>query len=362
VKLPVKVEHDRVEMVTGETAESLIVYPMDKWGYAEPLVDLLVRARQLLESDSCRFLIVVGYTFRDDHIRRMIWDAARTNKALTVVLVDPRAPQLYAGRLEYYDATRHVPSSLKGRVVCLPYCFERVLPFLKLRFVHHLRDGLALKASARGQELRGERPSWLPAFRSFVLGEHVSEAMSIFDTRLGPAELNSQDNTNLVLPFVLAQSLFRIGNQTDGISYGLLFKEMLTKALGYQLEQIVVYKDRPDLPVVLQQHSRLAYVLRDIQGGVYDRAMYAEPGSEPGDVTTGLLRAALDYMNAIPNGYIAMSAYLSMRKGAWPDEVAALEVLVGPGSASTDNLRKAVIDIERKQLRQSAGIEVPEVR
>ena len=360
VKLPVKVEHDRVQMLTGESAESLIVYPMEKWAYAEPLIELLVRAKNLLESDTCRFLIAVGYTFRDAHIKRMIWDAARKNKALTMVLVDPKAAELYHGTLEFYDDNHTIESSLAGRVVCLPYCFEKVLPFLKLGIVDNLREGLAQESTAHTSERQGQYADWLRAFRSLIYAEHVTEAVSVFENRVSFADLGSRDNSNLELPFRLTRSLCRVGRATDGNRYARLFHDMLVQALRYQLQQLTVYTDRPDKPVMLQQYSQLVDPLRAIQGYVQNQARLGG-ASVPDDGVTALHRQVLSYMNAIPNGYIPMAAYITMREDAWPREVAALKELIGPLGANAEDLKKAVTDIERKELKHFADLEIPEL-
>ena len=101
VKLPTKTEASRVELITGEQAVSLMLYPMRKWDYDEPLLEMLLKMKIALEKT--HFVVVIGYSFRDDHIRRIFWDAARTNKRLTMILISPNAREIYERKLKDYQ-------------------------------------------------------------------------------------------------------------------------------------------------------------------------------------------------------------------------------------------------------------------
>ena len=112
IKLPVMAKENEIQLITGEKAKNLMLYPMQKWGYAEPLLELLVESKHLLESGVCKILVVVGYSFRDAHIKRIIWDVARKNKDLHLILIGPNAHQIYNEKLKYYDDSHTIPSSL----------------------------------------------------------------------------------------------------------------------------------------------------------------------------------------------------------------------------------------------------------
>lgn len=139
IKLPVMTQESKIQLITGEMADNLMLYPMQKWDYADPLLELLVESKRLLESETCKFIIVVGYSFRDDHILRIVWDAARKNKELHLILVDPKAYQIYHEKLKYYDEQHIIPSSLDGKVVCLPYKFENIFPLLNNYYLREFR-------------------------------------------------------------------------------------------------------------------------------------------------------------------------------------------------------------------------------
>ncbi|MGB2841819.1 MAG: SIR2 family protein [Halobacteriota archaeon] len=127
VKIPIaSKEKDEIEFITGETAKTLMVYPMGgKWEYAEPLLELIRRLHVGLEKAGV--CIVIGYSFRDDYIRRIFFEAARTNKDLILFLIAPDAGKIYDDKLKFIDKDKRKPSPLEGRVICWNYPMDIVL-------------------------------------------------------------------------------------------------------------------------------------------------------------------------------------------------------------------------------------------
>jgi len=127
VKIPIaSKEKDEIELITGETAKTLMVYPMGgKWEYAEPLLELIRRLHEGLENTGV--CIIIGYSFRDDYIRRIFFEAAQKNKDLTIFLIAPDAGKIYDDKLKFIDKDKRKPSSLEGRVICWNYPMENVL-------------------------------------------------------------------------------------------------------------------------------------------------------------------------------------------------------------------------------------------
>jgi len=148
IKLPIQNGSGELKLISGEKAENLMLYPMQKWDYAEPLLELLLHVKYLLESDiendtqedlkstanDFKFLIAVGYSFRDGHIKKIILDSAKNNRKLYLIIIDPDANGIYE-RLKYYDNSREAESDLSGKMICLPYKFEGVFPYLTLTFL-----------------------------------------------------------------------------------------------------------------------------------------------------------------------------------------------------------------------------------
>ena len=213
IKLPVKTGKSKIELITGETAESLMLYPMQKWDYSEPFLELMVRIKQLLESETCKFLIVVGYSFRDEHIIRILWDAARKNRELNLIFIDPNAYRIYSEKLKYYDAQHRNRSSLDGRVVCLPYKFEKVLPLLKNHYLINLKEGLNDELKKKQVETDGRKSDWIPCIKSFVKTEHCERVESLLE-RVDNLELEEDWKLNLELLLKMAVN-FSANDQND---------------------------------------------------------------------------------------------------------------------------------------------------
>lgn len=104
-------------------------------------------------------MFVVGYSFRDEHIRQILWEAASKNSGLLIFVVDPDAWKIYKDRLRYFPPKKNeteVKSPLAGRVVCLPFRFENVLPFLWSEFLQKARSLDELTDGVRRARLAGK--------------------------------------------------------------------------------------------------------------------------------------------------------------------------------------------------------------
>ncbi|MFB3888170.1 MAG: SIR2 family protein [Candidatus Bathyarchaeia archaeon] len=227
VKLPTRIEGSKTELITGEQAVSLILYPMRKWDYAEPLLEMLLRMKNKLETAS--FVIAIGYSFRDDNIRRIFWDAARKNKKLVLILISPSSAEVYEKRLRDYqipeidhsfssdfepsafDASFH--SALAGRVICLPHKFEDVLPFLK-KLLEQLRNGLAYEQEKKESEYQGKEsgPSWGPIIRTYLDCAYMTKVEEL----AGKVNWQGGDyENNLTNCFKAVLSYIALGNQNE---------------------------------------------------------------------------------------------------------------------------------------------------
>lgn len=193
VKIPISSIKATTELITGETAETLILYPMRKWEYEEPLQELLMELKTRLEKADK--VIVVGYSFRDEHIRRVFWDAARRNRQFTLVLIGPHCREIYLKQLKHYSKPRlisvtspeqtavslPVDSELAGRTICLPFEFEKVLPFLKNWFFQSMRLGFAVERNRLTQQGEGSDVSeiWVSELKYFLDCIHVDKVDEI---------------------------------------------------------------------------------------------------------------------------------------------------------------------------------------
>jgi len=132
IKVPIASEKgDEIELITGEKAKTLMVYPMPgKFGeYSTPQSKFIpILHKKLEEAKVC---IVIGYRFRDDDIRTIFFEAARNasqrNEGLILFLIAPDAGKIYSDKLKFIDKDKRKHSSLEGRVICWNYPMEVVL-------------------------------------------------------------------------------------------------------------------------------------------------------------------------------------------------------------------------------------------
>jgi len=235
IKLPVMTNESRIRLITGEKAENLMLYPMQKWGYTEPLLELLVKSKHLLESGNCEFLIIVGYSFRDDHIRRILWDAARKNKELHLILIGPNSYKIYYEKLKYYDVGQTITSSLDGKVVCLPYLFEKVFPYLKNYYLRKLQEGLHNESNQHREEIQGGKTSWINCIGPYVNAEYIEKAENILK-RIDSVELDRNFELQLEIPFKLTINLSFSNQEQKAEKYLDNFIELLYEMMIQRID------------------------------------------------------------------------------------------------------------------------------
>jgi hypothetical protein len=153
-------ERPQTNIVTGENEIPLISYPGRKLEYFEPTFDLIVQLKNRLNHPNLKYIFVVGYSFRDDHIRRLVQYASERNHEFILFLISPSAQEIYQTNLKHYkdidfvsvfednasiternsNVTRN--SSLIGRVIRLPYNFEKIVDVLYDTYLQKLCKGI----------------------------------------------------------------------------------------------------------------------------------------------------------------------------------------------------------------------------
>jgi hypothetical protein len=76
-------------------AENAMIYPMrEKEVYKEPFFELFTRFKNCLVDKKRKTCIVIGYSFRDKHIRNIFFDAVKRNPEIRIILIDPTAKKI----------------------------------------------------------------------------------------------------------------------------------------------------------------------------------------------------------------------------------------------------------------------------
>ena len=242
IKLPVMTEKSKITLISGEKAENLMLYPMQKWDFPEPLLELLVETKRLLESGTCKFLIVVGYSFRDYHIRRILWDVARKNKDLHIILIGPKAYQIYFEKLKYYDESNTIPSSLDGKVICLPYKFEKVFPHLKNYYLTNLRVGLSCETTQHQTEIQGNKVNWENCLNNLVNAEYTDKVEKLLE-KIDPIELERNWQRYLELYLKMTVNLSSNNREEEAEKYLKIFIDDLYSMMVDRININVINND-----------------------------------------------------------------------------------------------------------------------
>ncbi len=100
--------------VSGKKLRNVILYPA---GYMEltrePFIELLQRLRVALKKT--RYLVAIGYSFRDPYIQNVIESGFDENQDLQLILIDPNGEKLL----------KNVLRKIKERVIVHPYEFGK---------------------------------------------------------------------------------------------------------------------------------------------------------------------------------------------------------------------------------------------
>lgn len=367
LKIPILSESSSIELVSREKAESLVLYPFRKWTYAEPMLELLVELKRKL--DVANYVFVVGYSFRDEHIRRLFWDAANRNRNLVLLLIGPHALETYESKLRWYDQESPsedspIPSSLDGRVVILPYKFEDVLPKLKNSFLFDLRNGQNAEREARSAEIKGQpAPQWQAAIWHFAVCEYTSKVKQLLPKvdwqRLAwstKVEVSirmlisaiCQGDDNLAdfwaekfidsTPWLSVQHVFaQVELGPVRITLGLRQTETSSLAIPQIRESMGVamssVRNRIDLAAVMERKQRLQRIL-------------------------GTLTPLWDYITEWGDRGIDLQSYVARRGNRYPQQTGAIaDMLKGMGTGNYDQnaLERAGAlceEIEKAALRE----------
>ena len=190
IKIPAQAFYEgkqiELKLIYGESIEPLILYPAQKVEYVEPLTDLQLMFKHRLFDPETMFVIFVGHSFRDEYVVRMLWDAARVNENLHVILISPKAQEIYDDKIRYVNKESKDPSRIQDRVICLPYTFKSIIPQLKNNYVKVIRDALVKEAQIIEEEKKGIRVEyyWQELLFRYVETEFFSRTQFILDEKL----------------------------------------------------------------------------------------------------------------------------------------------------------------------------------
>jgi len=73
--------------------ENAMIYPMrEKEVYKDPFFELFTRLKAYLCTE--KICVIIGYSFRDEHIRSIFFDAVRSNPEIRIIMINPEAKKI----------------------------------------------------------------------------------------------------------------------------------------------------------------------------------------------------------------------------------------------------------------------------
>jgi hypothetical protein len=190
IKIPAQTFYEgkpvELKLIYGEDIEPLLLYPAQKVEYVEPLTDLQLMFKHRLFDKKTRFVIFVGYSFKDEYVARMLWDAARVNENLHVILISPNAQEIFEDKIRYVNRERKDPSRIQDRTICLPYTFKAIISQVKNNYVGVLRHILDKQQGIVQDEEKGYNVEkrWQELLNACIEVEFLSKAEYILGEKL----------------------------------------------------------------------------------------------------------------------------------------------------------------------------------
>jgi hypothetical protein len=184
VYAPIEKESNKIKLIYGEDVEPLLLYPAQKSEYVEPLTELQLMFKNRLLKKETKIVIVVGYSFRDDYIVHMLWDAGRINEDLHIILVNPSAHELFKNRLKFIDKRIEALSRISNRVLCLPYPFSTAINQLRNHYISKLENIIGMEKEFLKLERDGRTTDWNHFLRVCIECEFSSKVEQILKDKI----------------------------------------------------------------------------------------------------------------------------------------------------------------------------------
>jgi hypothetical protein len=131
LKVPIRFSQPIIERLSGEVAYPLMMYPAQKLNDSTVFLSLHTQHHRSLRN--YEWVVVVGFSFRDEHINKVFQEAARDRPQLNIVLISPAAQATYETAIHDIGARQDLSGETLGsplfqnRVVRIPFRYEYVL-------------------------------------------------------------------------------------------------------------------------------------------------------------------------------------------------------------------------------------------
>jgi hypothetical protein len=363
-------------IVTEEKEVALISYPGRKLEYFEPIFDLIVELKNRLNNFNLKYIFVIGYSLRDDHIRRLFQYAGEKNRVFVLFLISPSAHQIYQDELMYYkdrdiiDSFTYVslsgssfnkdkPSNLIGRVICLPYKIEKIIDSLNDVYFVELKKGIAQEIIENAKD-QYQVVRWDECLKHFIAYEYFEKVEHIVEEKMGGLDALMDCDYNLyelgweIILKALLNALF-LDKQRD--KWSQRFKKYLT-GLANNIEAKI--HDQTKSPYIQFKYSRKQPIkLGSEIYGLFKRLnkihnthpiFSNDDASIKMNLTSLKISELYDYFSIWRNDTISLNDYIRLREVKYAKEIIGVRKFRENTSLDPSECVSAVKKIEQKEL------------
>jgi hypothetical protein len=371
-------------LIDGSKAEPLMMYPAQKWEYERPFYELLGMFSKHLEDVTNEWVVIAGYSFRDEHLNRVLRDAATRNPNLFIALIGPSSDTLYRRRLSQGSfGWRTEPgtepgalpeSPLTDRVVRIPFAYELVLADFAREGFASLRQALTAYIEAReAAETKRDQP-WL-YIATRLAEEGVIDLLPDVESRLAGTFI--PDTSRVGYELTKAAAYHSLGRSEDAEKAWGVFTGVVADWFGPRLSPVIQFPAgtvdfgfEAEVAGMPPGSSRARHGLSNIPQFISrPRAIFtrhlgylkaADPRKPWLDDRTGVIQR-LDEYCAQMTSPMQLTRYLEIRRGTGGQEATDLGRLLAsrpsPGAAHTEASIRILGSIDSEILQLVRSIE-----
>jgi hypothetical protein len=257
-----------LKLIYGEDIKPLLLYPAQKVEYVEPLTDLQLLFKHRLFDPQTKFVVFVGYSFKDEYVARMLWDAARVNELLHVFLISPNAQEVFESRIRYVNRNKKDPSRIDDRVICLPYTFKAVIPYIKNHYVGRLRNILEKREEILEEERKGHHVDleWQQLIQLCIESEYITYAERIFKEKFNQEWRQLKFDTVGYGVSLCSKGLMHSLVTNDGL-IGKWLERLNGSLMIFNLDELDIHATDKDFYIFFH-HGENKYSMKDIQAAI----------------------------------------------------------------------------------------------
>lgn len=366
----------QINIVTGEKEVPLISYPGRKLEYFEPIFDLMVELKNRLYNPNLKYIFVVGYSFRDDHIRTLVQYASERNHDFILFLVGPSAHEIYQNNLKRYKDIDFVhsfegdgsftersfnvtkASSLIGRVIRLPYKFEMIVDLLHDTYLLELRNGIE-KEGIEVNKDQNEIPRWHECLEHFVACEYFDKVEDIINKNIGGWDKLMKFDYNLyklgwkIIIKSLLNTIFLDQDRSEWSGKAKKYLVDLANGVEVAIEDsmrlMFKFKHSYERPSV---YADTIYLLFKDLFEIYDNhPFFANDDAREQIAKTGLKISEIhNYFSKWRENVVHINDYIKLREDQYSDEILTIRKFAEKASTDINECISAVKKIEHKEL------------